>query len=184
MSHQTRGFTSWPEELDCSPYIKSLDFEGLDLKSGASSRMILYGMQAKKKKKTLNKQQKQQPTSNYLGSIPDYHTPYRPQCPSGSGEHGLQRAGGNMLEATWRETFPPLKKDPASERLLLAQCLMWKGLANHNSRFTQYSSKSVSISWNILRWSPREAVIEIRNLSFGTTWICKNIKNSFHREPC
>lgn len=70
-------------------------------------------------------------TNQRFDSITDYHTPYGPRCPVvGLGHVGYKRAGGNMLEATgtWWGTFPPLKKDPAPERLLLAQCLIWKGL--------------------------------------------------------
>lgn len=113
--------------------------------------------------------------SNRLGSITDYHTPYRPQCPSGSGEHGLQKSG---WEYAWSyrnamRHFPTSEKGSCPREAAI-------GTVSHVdrvSRLTQYSSKSVSVLWNTLRWSPQQAVIEIRNSSFGISWIWNN--NSF-----
>lgn len=92
VSLQTRGFPSRPEDLDCSPYIKSLSFEGFQPE--------VWSFLQKGKKKCMKcwhtKNTEKQPTSNSLVSITDYHTPYGPQCPSVRlGEHGLQKS--------WRE---------------------------------------------------------------------------------
>lgn len=137
VSLQTRGFPSWPEDLDCSTYIKSLCFEGFQPEVWSFLQDDLYGMQAKKQNKktpwkpdTPKTQKSNQPVTVWVPlQIIIRHMGHNVRLWDWENT-GYKRAGGNMLGATgmWWGTFPPLKKDPAPERLLLAQCLMWKGL--------------------------------------------------------
>lgn len=81
VSLQTRGFPSRPEDLDCSPYIKSLSFEGFQPE--------VWSFLQKGKKKCMKcwhtKNTEKQPTSNSLVSITDYQTPNGPQWLSETG---------------------------------------------------------------------------------------------------